>query len=45
MSRSREERDDMEEKQEAKKVRRVFSPAQKFEILKDIQRDATINEG
>ncbi len=35
----------MEEKQEARKVRRIFTPEQKFEILKDIQRCATIKEG
>ncbi len=35
----------MEEKQEAKKVRRIFTPEQKFEILKDIQGCATIKEG
>src|SRR5439155_1249985 len=36
---------DMEEKQEVRKVRRIFTPEQKFEILKDIQRCATIKEG
>ena len=35
----------MEERQEAKKVRRKFSPEQKFEILKDIERCGTIREG
>lgn len=30
---------------EEKKVRRVFSPEQKFEILKDIERCGTIREG
>jgi transposase-like protein len=35
----------MEEKQEAKKLRRIFSPEQKFEILKDIERCQTIKEG
>ena len=35
----------MEEKQEARKVRRKFSPEQKFEILKDIERGRTIKEG
>jgi transposase-like protein len=45
VSRSKEERDDMEEKQEARKVRRQFTPEQKFEILKDIERSATIKEG
>ena len=35
----------MEEKPEVRKMRRVFSPEQKFEILKDIQRCATIKEG
>ncbi len=35
----------MEEKQEVRKVRRIFTPEQKFEILKDIQRCATIKEG
>jgi transposase-like protein len=34
----------MEEKQ-AKKVRRIFTPEQKFEILKDIERSKTIREG
>jgi hypothetical protein len=38
-------RDDMEEMQEAKKVRRIFTPEQKFEILKDIERCKTIKEG
>ena len=45
MSRSKEEGTDMEEKQEAKKVRRKFTPEQKFEILKDIERCRTIKEG
>ena len=35
----------MEEKQEGKKVRRIFTPEQKFEILKDIERCKTIKEG
>ena len=35
----------MEEKQEAKKVRRIFTPEQKFEILKDIERCKSIKEG
>jgi transposase-like protein len=35
----------MEEKQEARKVRRIFTPEQKFEILKDIERCQTIKEG
>ena len=35
----------MEEKQEAKKVRRILTPEQKFEILKDIGRCKTIKEG
>ena len=35
----------MEEKQEVKKVRRIFTPEQKFEILKDIGRCQTIKEG
>lgn len=30
---------------EERKVRRVFSPEQKFEILKDIERCATVKEG
>ncbi len=30
---------------EEKKVRRVFTPEQKYEILKDIERCATIKEG
>jgi transposase-like protein len=45
VSRSKEERNDMEEKQEARKVRRIFTPEQKFEILKDIERCKTIKEG
>ena len=45
VSRSKEERNDMEEKQEAKKVRRKFTPEQKFEILQDIERGRTIKEG
>src|SRR6266540_152294 len=45
VSRSKEARNDMEEKQEVRKVRRIFTPEQKFEILKDIQRCATIKEG
>jgi transposase-like protein len=35
----------MEDKHEAKKVRRIFSAEQKFEILKDIERCRTIKEG
>jgi transposase-like protein len=36
----------MEEKAEGgKKVRRVFTPEQKFEILQDIERCKTIKEG
>ena len=36
----------MEEKAEGgKKVRRLFTPEQKFEILKDIERCKTIKEG
>jgi hypothetical protein len=35
----------MEERQEVRKVRRIFSPEQKFEILKDIERCQTIKEG
>jgi len=35
----------MEEKQEVRKVRRKFTPEQKFEILKDIERCRTIKEG
>jgi hypothetical protein len=38
VSRSKKERNDMEEKQEGRKVRRKFTPEQKFEILKDIER-------
>ena len=34
----------MEERQEGK-VRRLFSPEQKFEILKDIERCKTVKEG
>ena len=45
MSRSKEEGNDMEEKQEARKVRRKFTAEQKFEILKDIERGRTIKEG
>jgi hypothetical protein len=30
VSRSKEERNDMEEKQEVRKVRRIFTPEQKF---------------
>ena len=35
----------MEEKPEVRKMRRVFTPEQKFEILKDIERGQTIKEG
>jgi len=35
----------MEGKTEQRKARRMFSPEQKFEILKDIERCATIREG
>lgn len=35
----------MDEKQEVGKVRRKFTPEQKFEILKDIERGRTIKEG
>jgi transposase-like protein len=35
----------MDEKQEGKMVRRKFTPEQKFEILKDIERCKTIKEG
>ncbi len=35
----------MEGMLEARKVRRVFTPEQKFEILKDIERCGTIKEG
>ena len=45
MSRSKEERNDMEEKREVRKVRRIFTPEQKFEILKDIERCKAIKEG
>src|SRR6266478_6140707 len=45
VSRFKEERNDMEEKQEATKVRRIFTPEQKFEIVKDIERCKTIKEG
>src|SRR6266542_21096 len=45
VSRSEEARNDMEEAQEVKKVRRLFTPEQKFEILKDIERCKTIKEG
>lgn len=33
------------EREEAKKVRRIFTAEQKFEILKDIERHHTIKEG
>jgi len=33
------------EREEAKKVRRIFTAAQKVEILKDIERCQTIKEG
>jgi transposase-like protein len=45
VSRSKEARNEMEEKQEARKVRRILTPEQKFEILKDIDRCKTIKEG
>jgi transposase-like protein len=45
VSRSEKARNDMEEKQEVRKVRRIFTPEQKFEILKDIERSKTIKEG
>src|SRR2546422_582589 len=45
VSRSKEARNDMEEKQEVRKVRRIFTPEQKLDILKDIQRCATLKEG
>ena len=35
----------MEERQEGKKVRRIFTAEQKFEILKEIERCKTIKEG
>ena len=35
----------MEEKEEGKKVRRIFTPEQKFEILKDFERCKTVKEG
>ncbi len=35
----------MEEKREVRKVRRIFTPEQKFEILKDIERCKAIKEG
>ena len=35
----------MGEQQKGKKVRRMFSPEQKFEILKDIERCKTLKEG
>src|SRR3972149_4899810 len=43
--RIKEARNEMEENQEAKTVRRIFTPDQKFEILKDIERCKTIKEG
>ncbi len=33
------------EREEAKKARRIFTPEQKFEILKDIERCKTIKDG
>jgi transposase-like protein len=45
VSRSKKARNDMEERQEVRKVRRIFTPEQKFEILKDIERCKTIKEG
>jgi hypothetical protein len=42
--RSKEARSDMEEKQEGKKVRRIFTVAQKFELLKDIEHCKTNKE-
>jgi hypothetical protein len=45
VNRSKEERNDVEEKQEARKVRRKFTPEQKSEIFKDIERGRTIKEG
>ena len=45
VSRSKEAWNEMEEQQEGKKVRWMFSPEQKFEILKDIERCKTIKEG
>ena len=44
VSRSKEEENDMEGKMEEKKVRRIFTPEQKFEIVKDIERCKTITE-
>ena len=35
----------MEETKEGNKVGRIFTPEQKFEILKDIERCQTIKEG
>lgn len=35
----------MEENEGGRKVRRHFTPEQKFEILKDIERSKTIKEG
>jgi transposase-like protein len=46
VSRSKEAKNDMgAEREEAKKVRRIFTPEQKFEILRDIERCKTIKEG
>lgn len=42
MSRSKEAENDMVTEQEGKKVRRIFTAEQKFEILKDIERCETI---
>src|SRR6266568_3229957 len=43
--RSEEERNEMDGKMGERKVRRTFTPEQKFEILKDIERCRTIKEG
>jgi transposase-like protein len=46
VSRSQEAKDDMgTELEGANKARRIFTPEQKFEILKDIERCQTIKEG
>ncbi len=44
MSRSEEGTNDMEEKQEARKVRRKFTSEQKFEILKDIENAPSLSQ-
>jgi hypothetical protein len=45
VSPSKEPRNDMEDKQEAKTVRRIFTPEQKLEILEKYRALETIKEG